>query len=136
MATKRYSELERLDTFNERFDYLKLYGSVGRATFGVERYLNQRFYTSAEWRHARRIVIARDYGNDLGVNGIGIRGKILVHHMNPITPEDIRKGRVDILNPEFLISVSLDTHNDIHFGRQRQEAQDWSPRTPGDTKLW
>ena len=136
MGVKRYLELAQLETFDERFEYLKLYGSVGKETFGVERYLNQRFYTSSEWRHARRIVLARDLGNDLGIPGIGIRGKVLVHHMNPITPADINEGRYDILNPEYLISVSLDTHNDIHFGRQRQEAKDWSPRTPGDTKLW
>lgn len=136
MTVRKYSELSQLETFNDRFDYLKLYGQVGYATFGLERYLNQRFYTSVEWKHARRLVIARDFGNDLGVDGIGIRGKILVHHMNPITPDDINDRQMDILNPEYLISVSLDTHNEIHFGRRSQESRDWTPRTPGDTKLW
>lgn len=134
---KTYSEMNSLDTFEQRFAYLKLGGSVGSATFGFDRYLNQEFYKSSLWKRARTQVIARDYGCDLGVSGHEIFDKVYVHHMNPMTPDDIKHSNIDILNPEFLISVSHDTHNAIHYGdenllRRRQLVV----RQPGDTKLW
>lgn len=134
---KTYSELRKLETHDERYSYLKLGGVVGRDTFGFDRYLNQDFYRSVLWRRTRNHVIARDYGCDLGVDGYEIHDRVYVHHMNPMTPDDIKHGNVDILDPEYLISVTLDTHNAIHYGdesllRRRQLVV----RQPGDTKLW
>lgn len=133
---RRYSELVQIKNFEDRFEYLKLDGSVGRETFGSERYLNQKFYTSYEWRRIREHVIARDLGNDLGVEGLPIFSKLLIHHMNPITPEEIVHGDQNILDPEFLITTKLSTHNDIHYGRLTLANRPYTPRTPGDTKLW
>ena len=116
MIIRTYNELMLLPTFEERFEYLKLSGRVGEETFGFDRWLNQKFYRSAEWKHLRDQVIIRDNGCDLGVEGREIYGKILIHHMNPITIEDISNNPEEILNPEYLISVSLDTHNAIHYG--------------------
>lgn len=134
---KRYSELRRLETIEERYAYLKLGGVVGHDTFGYDRYLNQDFYRSRLWRNIRNVVIARDLGCDLGISGYEIHDRVYVHHMNPMTPGDIIEGSEDILDPEFLISVTLDTHNAIHYGdeshlRRRQLVE----RQPGDTKLW
>jgi hypothetical protein len=134
---KTHTELEQLETLEERYNYLKLGGVVGRDTFGFDRYLNQDFYRSSLWRRARNLVIARDNGCDLGVDGYEIHDCVYVHHMNPMTAADIKHSNVDILDPEYLISVTLDTHNAIHYGdesllRRRQLVV----RQPGDTKLW
>ncbi len=133
---KRYSELRRLVEFEERFRYLKLGGSVGSATFGFDRYLNQEFYRSVLWRRARTQVIARDYGCDLGVSGHEIFDRVYVHHMNPLCADDIKHSNVDIINPEFLICVSHDTHNAIHYGDESLLPKPIIARQPGDTKLW
>lgn len=136
MAIKSYSELVLLDTFEQRFRYLALNGVVGDTTFGHDRYLNQLFYRSREWRQLRHKVIARDQGCDLGIEDFEIYDSIYVHHMNPMVVSDISDGNDDILNPEFLISVSLRTHNAIHFGDERLLAKPLVERRPGDTKLW
>lgn len=133
---RTYSELSRISSFEERFDYLKLNGSVGRPTFGFDRYLNQRFYTSKEWRDIRHFVIARDLGLDLGVEGFEIHSKILIHHMNPIVPEDIVHKNDDILDPDFLITTCHATHNAIHYGDRSLLPQPLVERTRGDTRLW
>jgi len=133
---KTYSELERFSSFEERYAYLRLGGSVGRDTFGFDRYLNQDFYRSRLWRTARTHVIARDYGRDLGVEGYEIHDRIYVHHMNPMRVEDITHSNVDILDPEFLISVTLRTHNAIHYGDESSLPRQHVDRQPGDTQLW
>lgn len=133
---KTYSELRRLGTFMERFTYLKLGGAVGFSTFGFDRYLNQEFYKTILWRNARTAVIARDYGCDLGVEGHEIHDTILVHHMNPMRANDIKHSNMDIINPEFLISVSHRTHNAIHYGDESKLPKPMVARRPGDTKLW
>ena len=136
MIIRTYTELKRLKTFEERFEYLKLKSSVGRDTFGYDRYLNQRFYTSKEWRNIRQHIIARDLGCDLGVEGYEIYDKIIIHHMNPIDPEDIIHGNVDIMDPEFLISTTHQTHNAIHYGNPGNLPNQLVERRPGDTRLW
>lgn len=113
---KTYTELIRMQTFQERFEYLKLDGSVGTETFGFDRYLNQIFYSSKEWKRLRNEIIVRDKGCDLACDGYEIQGNIIIHHMNPITPEDIINRNDDLLNPEYLISTVLNTHNAIHYG--------------------
>lgn len=133
---RSFTELALLSTFEERFDYLSIKGVVGEQTFGGERYLNQTFYRSREWKWARDIVIARDYGNDLGVDGFDIHERILVHHMNPITPQDVMQRNPDILNPEYLISVTHNTHNAIHYGDRTLLRLPFVERRPGDTDLW
>lgn len=133
---RRYSELRRLETFEERFKYLSLHGEVGRSTFGFDRYINQQFYRSREWRQLRHRVIARDLGCDLGVEGYEIHGALLIHHMNPMELADVKHGNPDMLDPQFLITTTLRTHNAIHFGDERQLPKPYVPRRPGDTKLW
>lgn len=133
---RSYSELQRHDTFTARFAYLKLGGGVGAATFGFDRYLNQEFYRSNLWKRARTAVIARDYGCDLGIEGHEVYDKVFVHHMNPIRPEDIKHSNVDILDPEYLITVSHNTHNAIHYGDESLLPKPVIARHPGDTKLW
>lgn len=133
---RTYSELSRLETFEERYLYLKLNGSVGHSTFGFDRWVNQGFYRSREWKGIRNQVILRDYGCDLGVPGYEIHTDLLVHHMNPMTPEDVIVAEEWILNPEFLITTSLQTHNAIHFGDERQLVRGPVERKPGDTTLW
>ena len=118
MVVRTYSELIQLKTFEERYRYLKLNGFVGRDTFGFDRYMNQIFYRSEEWRQIRDYVIVRDNGCDLGMKGHDIRGKILIHHMNPITVSDIRDSTDQLLNPEYLICVTHATHNAIHYGNE------------------
>lgn len=113
---RRYSELSRLKSFKDRYEYLRLSGSVGADTFGFDRYLNQNFYKSSEWKSVRDFVIVRDNGCDLGIEGYEIYGKILIHHMNPISVEDILKRSDLLLDPEYLISTILTTHNAIHYG--------------------
>lgn len=133
---RTYSELRRLSTIEDRYEYLKLDGRVGAETFGFDRYLNQGLYRSSEWRYARRDVIARDLGCDLGVEGFEIFDRVYVHHMNPMTPDDIKHSNVDIFNPEFLICVTHDTHNAIHYGDQSRLPKVHVDRKPGDTNLW
>ena len=136
MRIRCYTELSEFHSHKERYDYLRARSSVGTSTFGFERYLNQRFYTSTQWRHVRRIVIARDYGCDLGIRGYEIHDKIIIHHMNPMTVEQVTEGNESILDPEFLISVSAVTHNAIHFGDSSLLVRLPIARQPGDTKLW
>lgn len=113
---RTYSELITLPTFEERFEYLKLGGIVGESTFGFDRYLNQLFYKSQEWKRIRRDIILRDDSRDLGMDGYDIHGRIIIHHMNPITIEDIRNRSSFLLNPEYLICVSHNTHEAITYG--------------------
>lgn len=138
MRTRSFRELRRLDTFEERYEYLKLNGSVGRPTFGSDRYMNQRFYTSREWKDLRHYVIARDEGCDLALEGYEISDgdKLIIHHMNPMTVDDIQHNVESILDPEYLISTTLMTHNAIHYGDKSLLRLPVEPRRPGDTKLW
>ena len=133
---KSYTELRRLKTFEQRFKYLMLRGVVGDQTFGFDRWINQQFYTSSQWKRARRDVIARDLGCDLGIEGHDIYDKVFVHHMNPMTFEQIDEGDASILDPEFLITVRHDTHNAIHYGDENLLPKPMVERRPGDTKLW
>lgn len=134
--TRSYSELCLLPTIEERYNYLRLRGSVGEPTFAHERWMNQRFYRSAEWRRIRNHVIARDNGCDLGVEGFEIYDRIYIHHMNPMISADLKNANSDILNPEYLISVTMRTHNAIHYGDESLLPQVPIVRRPGDTKLW
>jgi len=136
MRVRRYSELRRLEGFEDRFNYLSLRGEVGQATFGFDRWINQAFYRSAEWRHVREQVIFRDAACDLGVPGYDIRSQLMVHHMNPMTIEDVEDGRGWILDPEFLITTTHRTHNAIHYGDASLLVKPPVERRPGDTKLW
>ena len=133
---RTYSELIKIPTFLERFKYLKLNGSVGVDTFGFDRYLNQTFYRSYEWKRLRNDVIVRDMGCDLGLEGYDIFDKILVHHMNPIGPDDIIHRSDYLLDPEFLICTSKLTHDAIHYGDEQILYHDPVIRTPGDTCPW
>ena len=133
---RTYSELILLPTFEERFDYLRLSGSVGESTFGFDRYLNQVFYRSPEWKRIRDYVIARDNGCDLGVEGYAIHGRILVHHMNPITIEDIERESAFLMDPEYLITTIHNTHNAIHYGDDSQLYKGPVVRTKNDTCPW
>lgn len=128
--------MRRFDSFEDRFEYLQLNGVVGESTFGFDRYLNQMFYTSYEWRHARNEVIARDVGMDLGVDGYEIFDKVIIHHMNPMTSDQIKHSDPDILNPEYLITTSHNTHNAIHYGDASLLSRPMVERRPGDTNLW
>lgn len=134
--TRSYSELQRLDGMQERFKYLMLNGRVGDATFGFDRYINQMFYRSSQWRNLRQYIILRDNGCDLGVSGYDIHSNLYIHHLNPMTVDDIRNGDESILDPEFLITTTLNTHNAIHYGDERQLSVMFVERTAGDTKLW
>lgn len=139
MMTKilTYSELITIPTFDERYEYLKIGGKVGIDTFGFDRYLNQKFYNSTEWKRIRDSVIARDLGRDLGVAGREINGKLYVHHMNPIEPKDLIDFNPAVLDPNFLITVSFDTHNAIHYGdKELLHRQDIVERKPNDTCPW
>lgn len=131
-----YSEFRHIPDYYERFEYLSLRGMVGEKTFGSERWLNQDFYRSREWKITRRNVIARDMGCDLGVPGFEIFSNIHVHHMNPIAVEDIVDFNDDILNPEYLITVTQNTHNAIHYGDASLLPRPIVERRPGDTTLW
>lgn len=115
---RTYSELIKFTDFIDRYNYLRLDGTVGKETFGFERFLNQKFYNSKEWLAVKREVIIRDNGCDLGLDGYEIHGKILVHHMNPIEQSDILRRTDILLNPEYLISTTLETHNAIHYGNE------------------
>jgi hypothetical protein len=133
---KTYSELCQLETFEERYHYLKLHGVLGRGTFGFDRWINQRFYKSREWQTVRNEIITRDHGCDLGVLGYEIYSDLLIHHMNPITFNDIKHGLTSLIDPEFLITTSLQTHNAIHYGDESLLPRGPIIREAGDTKLW
>jgi hypothetical protein len=136
MMIRSYSELRRLETFEERFEYLKLSGVVGASTFGFDRWMNQQFYASREWKLIRHKIIARDNGCDLGADGYEVYDRIYIHHVNPMAVDHIRQGDADILDPEFLIATSQSTHNAIHYGDERRLRKQLVVRTSGDTKLW
>lgn len=131
-----YSEMIKLDTFEERFEYLKLGGVVGRETFGSRRVNNQRFYKSREWRQLRNHIIVRDGGFDLAFPERYISGHTLIHHIVPIDDDDIRHGSDNLFDPENLVCVSHDTHNAIHYGDFSLVKQDFVERSPNDTNLW
>jgi hypothetical protein len=136
MKTRTYSELLTFDSFEERFEYLKLGGGVGHATFGFDRYINQQFYMSREWQDVRQYVIFRDNGCDLGIEGYEIHVGPLIHHMNPMDSTDIIHKESWILDPEFLITTTHNTHNAIHYGSNSLIPKTVTERKPGDTKLW
>lgn len=136
MILRTFSELSRLPTIEDRYHYLALRGIVGESTFGSDRWVNQRFYRSREWKQIRNHVIARDYGCDLGVEGYDIHDKIIIHHMNPMGVADIVEGDSAIIDPEFLISVTHNTHNAIHYGDERLLPRPLAVRAAGDTSLW
>lgn len=137
MSIRTYSELVRLPTFKERYEYLRLGGSVGEDTFGFDRYLNQIFYKSKEWLDIRDQVIIRDHGCDLGLKGYEINDRILIHHMNPITKADILERTEFLLNPEYLISTMKRTHDAIHYGTYDSLVDVFViERTENDTCPW
>lgn len=133
---KTYSELSRFTTFEERYEYLRLGGAVGESTFGFDRYLNQVFYRSQRWKSIRDFVIIRDNGCDLGVDGYEIHGRVLIHHINPLTIEDIEKESAYLLDPEFLICTTHNTHNAIHYGDEALLIKAPIERTKNDTCPW
>ena len=136
MNIKTYSELILLPTFEERYKYLQLNGVIGDETFGFDRYINQMFYRSQEWKQVRDYVIVRDNGCDLGMEGHDIRGRILIHHMNPISMKDIQKNTKILLDPEYLITTMHSTHNAIHYGDESLLISAPIERTKNDTCLW
>ena len=131
-----YTDLIQLPTFKERYDYLRIGGLVGQDTFGFDRYLNQKFYHSPEWKKIRRDVIIRDEGRDLAMEGYELQDNIFVHHMNPINPKDLVDVPEEILNPEYLICVSKRTHDAIHFGDESLLPKLLTERTPNDMCPW
>ena len=136
MISRSYSELVKLQTFSERYDYLRLVGQVGSTTFGFDRYLNQSFYTSRDWRQVRHGVIARDAGCDLGLEGYEIFDRVYVHHMNPLTKKQVLAADENMFDLEYLISCTLNTHNAIHYGDPNSLVRLPPERRPGDTTLW
>ena len=136
MNIKTYSDLCRLRTFEERYRYVKLNGFVGEKTFGFDRYLNQVLYRSQRWKSIRDRVILRDNACDLGVEGYDVPGRIIVHHMNPLTVKDIEQETEFLLDPEYLICVSHNTHNAIHYGDESLLITTPIERSPNDTCLW
>jgi len=133
---RSYRELRKLTTFAERFRYLALRGNVGQATFGFDRWVNQGFYTSREWRQARDRIIVRDEGCDLGIEGYEIHDRVYIHHINPITLQQLESGDPCLIDPDNLITVTHRTHNTIHYGDERLLPRPLVARQPGDTKLW
>lgn len=136
MRTRTYSEMSHFDTFEDRFNYLSLQGEVGATTFGFDRWLNQSFYTSPEWRRLRHHIIFRDNGCDLGVPDHEIFDRVIIHHITPMTVEDLESGNPLVFDPDNLICVSHNTHNAIHYGDASLLPQPFVERRPGDTKLW
>ena len=136
MTIRTYSELSKLKTFEERYQYLRLNGAVGKETFGFDRYLNQFFYRSQKWKTVRDKVIIRDNGCDLGIEDYDIHGRILIHHMNPITLQDLETGSEFLLDPEFLISTTHNTHNAIHYGDESLLITAPIERCKNDTCPW
>lgn len=134
---RTYSELSKLTTFKDRFEYLRLDGEVGKETFGFDRIFNQQFYRSAEWKRVRDLVIIRDNGCDLGIEGHEINGqRILIHHLNPISLDDISQVSEYLMNPEYLITTIHDTHNAIHYGDDRLLVTEPIVRRKNDTCPW
>lgn len=136
MIIRRYSELKRLSTFEERYRYLRLAGLIGETTFGFERFLNQALYTSQRWRLVRNQIILRDNGCDLGIDGYDIHDKIIIHHMNPLTREQMREPDESMFDPEYLICVSMATHNAIHYGDEGLLPHGPIIRKPNDMCPW
>jgi hypothetical protein len=136
MKIRTYSELCTYNLFENRFEYLKLNGAVGRSTFGFDRYINQKFYKSHEWRQTRQNVILRDNGCDLGVLGYEIGGSLLIHHLNPMDYDDVIRGEDWLFDPEYLITTTQNTHNAIHYGTDKLLPKVVASRTRHDTKLW
>lgn len=136
MNIKCYSELMILPTFQARYRYLRLSGAVGKETFGFDRYMNQFFYRSPEWKNVRDLVVIRDGGCDLGIPGREIFSRIIIHHMNPIRPEDIRNRSELLLDPEYLITTVHETHQAIHYGDEHLLIQEPIVRRPNDTCPW
>ena len=136
MNIRTYSELITLSTFEERYKYLQLSSSIGEETFGFDRYLNQNFYRSKEWKRIRDFVIIRDNGCDLGVEDRTIHGKIIIHHMNPIRTKDIQDVSDYLLNPEYLICTTHQTHNAIHYGDENLLVRNPIERIANDTCPW
>ena len=136
MSIRTYSELIAFPTFEERFKYLQLNGQVGESTFGFDRYMNQVFYRSQKWKSIRDFVIIRDCGCDLGVEGYDIHGKIIIHHMNPLSMRDIETESDFLLNPDFLICTTHNTHNAIHYGDENLLVTAPVERTKNDTCPW
>ena len=134
--SRTYSELVSLPSFEERFRYLSLRGTVGRPTFGTERWMNQQFYKSREWRTLRNHIIVRDNACDLGIPGYEIGGPVYIHHLNPMEVDDIVQGNDEILDPEFLISVTHQTHNAIHYGDENLVPRQLVERFPNDHAPW
>lgn len=133
---RTYSELISIPTYKERFEYLKLDGQVGKETFAKDRWVNQNFYHSQEWRSLRHEIIVRDFGRDLAMEGYEIHNSPVIHHMNPIMLEDVLEHSDILINPEYLITVSYMTHQAIHYGDYNLIDYDPVIRRPGDTKLW
>ena len=136
MSIRTYSELIAFPTFEERFKYLQLNGQIGESTFGFDRYMNQVFYRSQKWKSIRDFVIIRDCGCDLGVEGHDIHGKIIIHHMNPLSMRDIETESDFLLNPDFLICTTHNTHNAIHYGDENLLVTAPIERTKNDTCPW
>ena len=133
---KTYSEMIELPDLESRYDYLKLDGIVGDSTFGYDRWMNQQFYRSSEWKRIRDFVLVRDYGCDLADREFPIHSRPIIHHMNPMQVSDLTQHNEDVLDPEFLITTSHRTHNAIHYGDQNLIPKKFIPRAQGDTKLW
>lgn len=133
---KTYDELITFPTFEERYNYLRLVGKVGEETFGYDRYLNQMFYRSKEWKRIRDIVILRDNGCDLGVEGYDIFDRVFIHHMNPLTPDDIKHTSTNLMDTRYLITVSFNTHQAIHYGDRTNLIMVPNERHPNDTCPW
>lgn len=137
MSTKTYSEMMQLNSFEERLEYLRLNGCVGKDTFGFDRFINQKFYRSAEWKKIRNHILVRDNCCDLAVEGYDLTNNIIIHHMNPITEKDILMYTDYLTNPEYLVCVSHNTHNIIHYGdNQAVQRNSITIRTPNDTTPW
>ena len=136
MSIKTYRELIRLDNFEDRYKYLRLYGVVGQDVFGFDRYINQAFYTSKKWRSIRSEVIIRDNGCDLAIPDREIGGTIFIHHINPISLEMFECDDPLLFDLDNLVCVSRETHQAIHYGDESLLIKDYYPRRPGDTKLW
>lgn len=133
---RTYTELMQRETFEARFQYLALHGAVGAETFGFDRYLNQRFYTSRRWRSVREQIMIRDNGSDLGIEGFEIHGRLTIHHLNPMTISEIMADDPRTIDPENLITTTHRTHNAIHFGDESLLMLPPVERRPGDTTLW
>lgn len=136
MKIRTYSELIKLPTFEERYKYLRLRGVVGEETFGFDRFINQDFYRSKEWKSIRDFIIVRDNGCDLAMEGYDIYGKIIIHHMNPVTIKDIQENSAFLMEPEYLISTTLSTHNAIHYGDESLLVKEPIRRSKNDTCPW